>query len=109
MNKTVDGYRVIANPSDVAQFFMYIVFERGCDIHPDDGFEMYVDKDGNPSFAADEVECYNSMLDASFGICETFKVDIYAICMRVLALYHFCDGNDVLTKVYDAFITYGDE
>lgn len=98
---TVKGYRVLATPQDVAQFFFYLVFERKCNVNPDDNFADYVDENGNKSFNDEEVECYERMMETSFDICETYHVDIYEICMRILALFHFCDGNEKMRIWYD--------
>lgn len=106
--KNVQGYRVIATPHDVAQFIQYLVFERRCDVNPDDPFDGYQDKDGNDSFSKDECEAYERMMEASFGVCEAAGVDIYEICMRVLGLFHYCDKNDTMRQFYDNW-TKGDE
>ena len=101
MKTNVQGYRVIKSPADVAQFFIYLVFERKVNIHPDDPFKDYVNENLEPTFTTEEAECYDRMMETSFDICETYGVDIYEICCRVFALYYYCCNNSKMTGLYD--------
>ena len=101
-NKEIKGYRVISSPEDVAQFFMYLVFDRGCMIDPDDDFEDYINtNDMENVFSGEEIKVYNDMMEISWNICKINNVDIYEIYMRVCALWYACNNLNDLRDLYD--------
>jgi len=92
--------RNIKTPQDVAKFFMELVFDRSINLHPDDDFFDYIDREGNPTFTEDEAKQLNKEMETSFKVCYEHKRDVYEIAGRVLSLYHYCDGNDILAKMF---------
>lgn len=88
----------IETPHDVGQFFFWLVFDCRVNFHPDDNFYDYVDENRNQSFNDKQCDMYNEIMDKCFEICEKYHRDIYEIAMRVLQLFHYCDGNDTLAN-----------
>lgn len=101
----IDGYRVIATPTDVACFLSYLVLERGLNVNPDDSFAEYVDENGKQLFTPSEIECYESMMDTSWELCNMMNVDIYEMALRFRAISHLCNGNNELKEFVDTFTT----
>lgn len=90
----------ITLPEDVARFFLWLVFDRRLNFHPDDGFEQYQSYETHePTFTAEEVAYYNNRMELCFNVCEKYKRDIYEIAIRIFKLYHYCDCNDSLANI----------
>ena len=88
----------INTPHDVGRFFVWLMFDCGINLHPDDNFFDYVDDNGTPCFNDKQADMYNEIMDECFEVCERFSRDIYEISIRVAQLYHYCDGNDTLAN-----------
>lgn len=86
---------------DVARFITYMVLDLGVDVNPDDPFGGYANKEGEPTFSDKDAEYYDSVMEDCHKVCSREQKDIYEITMRVLALFHYCNGNDTMQKFYD--------
>lgn len=91
----------ITTPHDVASFFVWIVFERGVAFHPDDPFSDYISlTDGARTFTDEEAAAYDRAMELCFDVCERYGRDIYEIAGMVLSLYHYCDCNDAMSRLF---------
>ena len=78
---------------DVGKFFIWLVFEKRLDFHPDDDFGEYENYETHePTFTNEEVRYYNDVMNECFNVCEKYKRDIYVISSHVYALYYYCES-----------------
>lgn len=64
----------------VKEFFDYLAMERKVNFHPDDDFSDYINLSTNePTFNAEEVAIFNTLMDEAFEVCETNQTDIYQL------------------------------
>lgn len=64
----------------VKEFFDYLAMERKVNFHPDDDFSDYINLNTNePTFNAEEVAIFNTLMDESFVVCESNQTDIYEL------------------------------
>lgn len=89
----------IQTPLDVGKFFIWIVFEKHINFHPDDSFGEYenIDKD-EPTFSLEEANYYDEVMRQCFVVCEKFERDIYKLAQLVMGTYCYCDCNDTMAK-----------
>ena len=84
---------------DVAKFFLWVIFEKRVNFHPDDSFNDYISGDnGMPLFSEEEYWYYDSLMKRCFEVCEREGRDIYRIGMIVFGLEWYCQGNDELAN-----------
>ena len=101
MNKNFNS--AIITPFDVAKFFIHIVFDLRKDFHPDDTFHECDD------FSEEEADAYDNIMDDCHLVCKNCKVDIYNIASRIVALFHYCNKNDVFCKFLDSLLSAAEE
>ena len=89
----------IQTPADVAKFFIWIVFEKKINFHPDDSFGEYenIDKD-EPTFSLEEANYYDEVMRQCFVVCEKFDRNIYKLAQLVMGMYCYCDCNDEMAR-----------
>ena len=77
--------KTIKTAADVKEFFLYLVQEKGLNLHPDTDFSEYIDLEtGKTTFSGNEINRYNTLMDDSFSICERDNVDIYDLSFTIL-------------------------
>ena len=67
--------------AEIVEFFWWLS-KNGVSFHPDDDFNDYVDRDGNPSFTPYVAECINEIMNTIWDGLD-HKDDIYTIGMAV--------------------------
>lgn len=73
----------IENLKDVAEF-MHNLVEEGVNAHPDEDFKNYVNfETGADTFTESEANHRNTLMEASFDICEREGVDIYIYMQEI--------------------------
>jgi hypothetical protein len=75
----------IKTVKDVRQYFSFMVNERKVNFHPDTDFSEYVScETGKSTFTDEEIDQFNSLMGASFEVCELAEADIYEIGLEML-------------------------
>lgn len=89
----------IQTPADVARFFIWIVFEKHINFHPDDSFGDYENnKTHEPTFSPVAANYYDKTMQRCFDICEKYDRDIYKLAQLVMGMFCYCDCNDTMAK-----------
>ena len=89
----------IQTPVDVGKFFIWIVFEKRINVHPDDPFGDYVSMETHePTFSPMAANYYDKIMQRCFDICEKYDRDIYRLARLVMGMYCYCDCNDTMAK-----------
>lgn len=95
-----DKFENIQTPADVAKFFLWIVFEKHINFHPDDSFGEYENMvTGEPTFSPEEASYYDEVMRQCFDICENYDRDIYKLARLVMGMFCYCDCNDTMAKL----------
>ena len=68
---------------DVKKFINMLYIEFNLNLHPDDPFQDYIDKDGKEIFTNEEATKLNKIMDDAFDVCEKNNVDIYEISLEI--------------------------
>lgn len=90
----------IQTPADVAKFFIWVVFEKKINFHPDGSFGEYENMvTGEPTFSPEEANCYDEVMRQCFDICEKYDRDIYKLARLVMGMFCYCDCNDTMAKL----------
>ena len=89
----------IQTPADVGKFFIWIVFEKHINFHPDDSFGNYENNETHePTFSPMAANYYDKTMQRCFDICEKYDRDIYKLAQLVMGTYCYCDCNDTMAK-----------
>ena len=72
-------FETIASIDEVKKFFNWLFFDAHVIFHPDNRFEVYTDRQGNPSFTESECKQLNHLMDQCFAVCSDEGVQIYGI------------------------------
>ena len=72
-------FETITSLEDVRKFFNWLHFDAHVIFHPDNRFEDYIDRQGNPSFTEPECKQLNHLMDQCFDVCMDEGVEIYGI------------------------------
>lgn len=89
----------IQTPADVGKFFIWIVFEKHINFHPDDSFGDYESMETHePTFSPMAANYYDKTMQRCFDICEKYDRDIYRLAQLVMGMYCYCDCNDTMAK-----------
>ena len=87
----------IQTPLDVGKFFIWIVFEKHINFHPDDSFLDYKNEEtGEPTFSTMAANYYDMTMERCFHFYQKYGRDIYRLAQIVMGMYCYCDGNDTM-------------
>ena len=69
------------------ELFMKQLVEEGTNAHPDDDFYDYVHMEtGQPTYAPEEAEIRNRLMEQSFEVCESAGQDIYSVMQEIFLI-----------------------
>jgi hypothetical protein len=69
----------INNIKDVEDFLQFLYDEYDLVFHPDDSFEEYIDRKGEPAFTKRESHYLDSVMEKCFDLCEQNGTNIYEV------------------------------
>ena len=79
-----DKTKKIETIEDVKAFFEFLSKELIISFHPDDGFDSYIDENGNQLLSDDDCALYDTKMNECFDVCDTFNEDIYELAFDAL-------------------------